>query len=164
MPAATTLSDVKAAAKESGFKKWQERWTKAETGRNLFEFRPRVDYKMKHSFESAGGERAVAQLRTGYVRLNDYLCRVNVSESITCQGGEIETVMHYLLHCPLFEEEREVLRKRLFDICGIIHLDLNMLLDAKKEDEFKEWRDTILSELESYVAKTQRFAARPINQ
>ena len=39
-----------------------------------------------------------------------------------------------------------------------------MLLDAKKEDEFKDWRDTILSELESYVAKTQRFAARSINQ
>ena len=121
---------------------------------------------MKHSFESAGGERAVAQLRTGYVRLNEYLCRVNVIESNTCQCGEIETVTHYLLLCPLFEEEREVLRKRLFDICGIIHLDLNMLpvLDVKKEDEFKDWRDTILSELESYVAKTQQFAARSTNQ
>ena len=96
--------------------------------------------------------------------LNEYLCRVNVIESNTCQCGEIETVTHYLLHCPLFEEEREVLRKRLFDICGIIHLDLNMLLDVKKEDEFKDWRDTILSELESYVAKTQRFAARSTNQ
>ena len=108
---------------------------------------------MKHSFESAGGERAVAQLRTGYVRLNEYLCRVNVIESNTCQCGEIETVAHYLLHCPLYEGEREVLRKRLFDICGIIHLDLNMLLDVKKEDEFKDWRDTILSELESYVGQ-----------
>ena len=36
-------------------------------------------------------------------------------------------------------------------MCGIIHLDLNVLLDAKKEDEFKDWRDTILSELESYA-------------
>ena len=108
----------------------------------------------------------MAQLRMGYVRLNEFLCSVtvNVIESNTCQCGEIETVMHYLLHCPRFEEEREVLRKRLFDICGIIHLDLNMLLDAKKEDEFKDWRDTILSELESCVAKTQRFAARSINK
>ena len=37
-------------------------------------------------------------------------------ESNTCQCGEIETAMHYLLYCPLFKEEREVLRKRLFDI------------------------------------------------
>ena len=56
LPAAVTLCDVKAAAKESGLKKWQERWAKAETGRDLFEFRPRVDYKLKHSFESAGGD------------------------------------------------------------------------------------------------------------
>ena len=56
----------------------------------------------------------MAQMRKGYVRLNEYnqyLCRVNVIESDTCQcGEEIETVMHYLLHCPLFEEEKEVLR------------------------------------------------------
>ena len=32
LPAAVTLCDVKAAAKESGLKKWQERWAKAETG------------------------------------------------------------------------------------------------------------------------------------
>ena len=47
LPAAVTLCDVKDAAKESGLKKWQERWAKAETGRNLFEFRPRVDYKLQ---------------------------------------------------------------------------------------------------------------------
>ena len=35
LSAATTLKDVKAAAKESSKKKWQERWVKA-TGRDLF--------------------------------------------------------------------------------------------------------------------------------
>ena len=48
---------------------------KAETGRELFDLRPRVDYKMKYTFDSVGGERAVAQLRTGYTRLNEYLRR-----------------------------------------------------------------------------------------
>ena len=33
------------------------------------------------AFESAGGERVVAQLRTGYARLNEYLHKVNVKES-----------------------------------------------------------------------------------
>ena len=148
LPAAVTLCDVKAAAKESGLKKWQERWAKAETGRDLFEFRPRVDYKVKHSFESAGGERAVAQLRTGY----------------KCQCGAVESVSHYLLCCPLFETEREVMRKRLFENCGIMHLDLNILLDARKDDELKDWRSAILSELETYVAKNEQFALRSTNQ
>lgn len=164
LPAAVTLCDVKDAAKESGLKKWQERCAKAETGRDLFELRPRVDYKVKYSFESAGGERAVAQLRTGYARLNEYMHKVNVKESNKCKCGAVESVSHYLLFCPLFEREREVMRKRLFENCGIIHLDLNILLDVRKDDELKEWRSVILSELEMYVAKTERFATRPANQ
>ena len=90
--------------------------------------------------------------------------KVNVKESNKCQCGAVESVSQYLLFCPLFEKEREVMRKRLFENCGIIHLDLNILLDARKDDELKEWRSVILSELEMYVAKTERFATRPANQ
>ena len=61
---------------------------------------------MKHSFESAEGERAVAQLRTGYARLNEYLHKVNVKESNKFQCGAVESVSHYLLFCPLFEKEK----------------------------------------------------------
>ena len=53
------------------------------------------------------------------------------------------------------------MRKRLSQNCGIIHFDLNLLLDARKEDEFKDLRSAILTELEAYVAETKRFAARP---
>ena len=56
------------------------------------------------------------------------------------------------------------MRKRLYENCGIIHLDLNTLLDARKDDKLKDWRSAILSELETYVAKTERFATRPANQ
>ena len=34
LPPSTTLCDVKIAARKSGCKKWQERWDKAETGRD----------------------------------------------------------------------------------------------------------------------------------
>ena len=164
LPSAITLCDVKMAAKTSGFKKWQERWEKAETGRDLFDFRPRVDFKIKHVFDSASGERVVAQLRTGYAKLNEYLHKVSVVDCNKCQCGEIESVSHYLLFCPLYEKEREIMRKRLSQNCGIVHFDLNVLLDARKEDEFKDWRSAILTELETYVAETKRFAARPSYQ
>ena len=62
-----------------------------------------------------------------------------------------------VIPCPLFEEEREVMRKRLFESCGFMHLDLNIPLGARKDDELKEWRSVILSELETYVAKTEQF-------
>ena len=161
LPSAITLCDVKMAAKTSGFKKWQERWEKAETGRDLFDFRPRVDFKIKHVFDSASGERVVAQLRTGYAKLNEYLHTVSVVDCNKCQCGEIESVSHYLLFCPLYEKERDnstvlgqpfphylIMRKRLSQNCGIVHFDLNVLLDARKEDEFKDWRGAILTELE----------------
>ena len=70
---------------------------------------------------------------------------------------------HYLLECPKYENEREILRKRIFDSCGIANFGLNMLLDVKKEEDFKEWRNTILSHLDNYVVKTRRFATRMSN-
>ena len=36
---AVTILDVKAAIRESGFEKWQQRWEASSTGRHLFEFR-----------------------------------------------------------------------------------------------------------------------------
>ena len=50
------------------------------------------------------------------------------------------------------------MRNELFETCGIIHLDMNLLLDAKKDDDYKDWRSFLLSELEKYVAETRRLA------
>ena len=49
----------------------------------------------------------------------------------------------------------------MFETCGIAHLDLNLLLDVKTDDDYKEWRTIMLSELETFVAETKRFATRP---
>ena len=47
---------------------------------------------------------------------------------------------HYLMECELYENGRELLRRKLFESCGIAHLDMNLLVDAKHDDEFKELR------------------------
>ena len=52
--------------------------------------------------------------------------------------------------CPKYEN----------DYCGIAHLDLNLLLDVRQDEELKDWRNTILSELENYVVGTKRFTTR----
>ena len=52
------------------------------------------------------------------------------------------------------------MRKKLFKTCGIIHLDMNLLLDAKQDDIYKDWRSVILTELENFVAETKRFATQ----
>ena len=100
-------------------------------------------------------ERIVSQLRTGYVGLS------------TCINATLKTVIyaivvqrnlcHLHLHCPEYETEREIMRKQLFETCGISHLDLNLLLDAKQDDKFKDWKSSILTELENFVVGTGWF-------
>ena len=157
LSAVISLGDVKSAAKESGKKKWQDMWDKSDTGRDLYRFRQKVDHKVKHTHESAFGERIISQLRTGYVRLNEYLHKCNLKDTDQCQCGSKESISHFLLDCPNYEPEREIMRKRLFETCGVAHLDLNLLLDAKKDDEFTDWRSYILTELENFVVGTGRF-------
>ena len=164
LPPVISLGDVKEAAKKSGYVKWQEMWEKSDKGRHLFWLRPKVDFKLNHTFESSFGEKVISQLRTGYIELNDYLQKCNIKNNPTCACGEKETISHYLLECTNYETLREKMRRQLFDCCGIIHLDITILLDAKQEEDFKEWRSLILSELESYVSETKRFTKRESNQ
>ena len=57
-----------------------------EKDRHLYSFRPRVDLRLKNTFESSLGERLISQLRTGYVGLNVYL-KCNVREDNSCECG-----------------------------------------------------------------------------
>ena len=67
-----TLEDVKTAAKTSGIKKLQAMWNHSGRGRGLFQFRPKVGYQLKHSFDSQSTESWLSQLMTGYADLNSY--------------------------------------------------------------------------------------------
>ena len=56
----------------------------------------------------------IARLRTGHCGLNKYLHRFNTIDDPTCECGEgHETVLHYLLKCELFEEQRDRLRRKV---------------------------------------------------
>ena len=119
-------------------------WEKSNKGRHLFQLRSRVNFILNHTFQSSFGEKIIIQLRTGYTGLNEYLQKCNIKNDANCECGEKETINHYLLECENYENEREQMRKRLFECCGIIHLDINMLLDAKPEDDYKERNPSLL--------------------
>ena len=44
-----------------------------------------------------------------------------------CQCGVMESVKHFLIECELYKKEREQLRRKLFESCGIVHLDMNSI-------------------------------------
>ena len=77
----------------------------------------------------------ISQLTTDYIELNDYLQKCNIKRNPTCECGEKETIRHYFLECTNYETLREKMRRRLFDCCRIIKLDINILLDTKQEED-----------------------------
>ena len=49
----------------------------------------------------------LAQLRTGHSRLRGFLAKLGFEDSPACECGErVETVRHFLLHCPRYQDLR----------------------------------------------------------
>ena len=155
-----TNQDIKSAAKESIISKWQQRWDISETGRFLYTFKPLVDGKLYLDLPSKDLFPIIHQLRTGYCKLNEYRFKVNQCESLECDCGEIETVQHFLLEFPLYEEERDQLLKNLFSQLGINFLDMDLLLGYSENENIPGWRESIINELGQYLARTGRLFSR----
>ena len=86
----------------------------------------------------------IAQLRTGHCHLNEYLYRFNKIETPECEcGAEKETVDHFLLRCQLYDEERDMLRRKV----GAEGMITSVLLGDKP----------IINETVEYIEKTGRF-------
>ena len=98
----------------------------------------------------------IAQLRTGFSKLNDYLYKIGVSDSRQCKCGGIETVEHYLLHCEHYFNEREAMRTTLFKQEGITELTIDLLLECNNSDFKKEYGMTITLALGD-ITQTSRF-------
>ena len=49
------------------------------------------------------------------------------------------------------------MRKWLFESCGISHMDLSLLLDAKLDEKFKDLRIINLTKLENFVVVTSQL-------
>jgi hypothetical protein len=87
------------------------------------------------------------RLRTEHGPLNRHLWRIKCSDTpgcIACGDREEETVRHYLIECPAYEQERRQLRDKLGHRKAS---DLRFLLTNEKAREH----------LYTYVDRTKRF-------
>ena len=86
----------------------------------------------------------VSRLRTGHCHLNEYLYRFGIIESPQCEcGAERETVDHYLLNCELYDEARDILRRKV----GVQGMRTSMLLGNNQ----------MVKETIKYIEKTERL-------
>jgi ribonuclease HI len=123
-------------------KKWSEEWVVSINttgkGMDLYNVKSELGYWPWSSNKCRIAETALAKLRIGHVGLNRYLNRFKLIDTDLCACGEIETVEHYLLHCPRHEQFRSILRDKL-QVIGVGLSVRNVLGGGlfEKEKQFK---------------------------
>ena len=76
----------------------------------------------------------------GHVGVGPYLNRFGMTEESTCQNprcnmeGTIDTVEHFLLHCPAYACDREEFRRKL-SLAGVVEFNLKTILLGSDADE-----------------------------
>jgi ribonuclease HI len=86
----------------------------------------------------------ISRLRTGHCHLNEYLHRFKIIDTpeCECEAGK-ETVNHFLLKCQLYDEERDILRRKV----GAQGMRTSVLLGDS----------TIIRDTIEYIERTERF-------
>jgi hypothetical protein len=119
------------------------------------------------SREEAG---ILSQLRTDHTPLNSNLARIGAEESANCTCGTVvESIQHFLFHCPKWRSERGKLREAMADRWGDLAYALGgwsgridrrtgKFVDGKQE----RWKPNmkVLKAMIQYVKDTKRFQAR----
>jgi len=158
-----TLDDVSTAARRSVSAKWQRQWDRADTGRRLYGFKPMVSLKNSSDISSRHHTSIISQLRTGYCQLNRYRHRLGFTPSPRCECDlDNESVAHYLLDCPLYDQPRHQLILQTMTLTNSAELSEELLLgNHHLEEEIKNLRSDISGLLATYIDSTSRFRAAP---
>ena len=152
-----TVQDIKRHARVSTQYKWQQRWDIGESGRDFFLCKPFLKSDPRLDFPTIKTFKQILQLRTGYSKLNDYRHKLGQVETRFCECGQVETVQHFLLECPLYEEARYILLNRLKEQLGIQAPSVYTLLGYDGHVELPNWRDLTCEEIGQYIERTERF-------
>jgi len=98
---------------------WQEQWNPSNVTvpqiRETFLLKIKKEIKEWPwaSNQSRTVETTMARLRLGHVGLAQHQFRFNLSESDKCPCGQVESIEHYLIHCPNHRYLRDRLVKKL---------------------------------------------------
>ena len=136
---------------------WNQYWnnTAVKDIRNLFNI---------FNYHKPIGIKLITRLRLGSSHLRDHKFKHNFLyclNPICCCGKDIETTVHYLLHCPIFSDERSIFFNNFRSI------DENVLSGSDSRisetllfgiSSFNDTKNTsILNTTVYYILSTKRF-------
>jgi hypothetical protein len=131
-----TKKALQTEIKKFAESKWKELWQAGDKSgtaphlRRIAKDNLTQGWELYRSMPQRKACATLIQLRTGHCVLNNYLFRFKKVDSAECPqcGHANETVEHFLLECPHYWEERQVLR----DEVGTRSMTLSGLLGDKK--------------------------------
>ena len=131
----------------------------------------RVKSRSVFSIHDPIGIKLLTRLRLGFSHLNEHKFRHNFRDTVSAMcdsGSEIESTQHFLLRCPIFNDERKKLFKSLYDIKpSILKLQKNFVANILLfvSDKFEETiKKKILQSTITYLKLSSRFKDPLINQ
>lgn len=126
--------------RSKAIEEWDEWWDdqKGRQGKH-YHLRPSTRHTTKHDAADRKDKVLISRLRTGHIRINQYLKRIGKIEDATCECEiEEQTVEHVMIRCALAEEARYISISKLKG-----ELDLKTLLYSQEgiEEAARIWNE-----------------------
>ena len=155
IPIATSRAFLKRAFKQQ----LQQRWfsTVAQKSNTEHLSRLRADVSAAPAFLAGTRKEQtiLARLRFGSCNLNAFKSRMYGNVNEECECGEIETVRHFLLHCPRYASPRTVMMTTIRTIWqGAINEEL-LLGGGGARLPYEHW-ELVVSSVAKFVLSTKR--------
>ena len=101
-------------------------------------------------------ETALSRLRIGHVCLREHLFRFRLVDDPYCTCGEVESIDHFLLHCPLYLEIREQLKNEILMIDPNAAFNIKTILGGNENlVEAKQFK--IAKAMTKFLIKTRKL-------
>ena len=143
------------------YDKWKETWMKEilDTGKGTALFTVKTDLKYWPWAENTirAVETGIARLRVGHVGLAQYMFRFGMTMSPVCSCGELETISHFLLHCPNYIQQRNQLSQSLNQSNITAPLSIQLLLGGSSLAH--KHQKQIVHALSVYLHSTNKLAS-----
>ncbi len=108
LPYTTSKSTICGIIKRAARSKWQRAWNYGTTGRDLFEYCPKIPTKNYSQSGTRKDEIKLLRVRSGHTSLKSQLYHLKLNESPECDcGNGIQTIRHVIMQCPTLNTPRK---------------------------------------------------------
>ena len=107
------------------------------------------------NFPKRTTETALARLRSGHAGVAQHLFRFQLVQSPLCTCGELETISHYVLLCPVYNIQRNNLKRNLLNEGIKDPLSLKLLLGGSTHGVKKQMDITNMMSI--FIEETKKM-------